>query len=76
MSDVKDVLDMPAEVDFSHSQPNPYIGKVRRRITINIDGETLDYFKAESARTGIPYQTIINMYLSECRDQEKHLAFA
>lgn len=76
MSDVKEILDMPAEVDFSQSVPNPYVGKVRRRITINLDSETVDYFKAESARTGVPYQTIINLYLTECREQDKHLAFA
>ena len=76
MSDMRDTADMPSEVDFSDSVANPYVGRVRRRVTINIDGENVDYFKAESARTGIPYQTIINMYLTECREQEKHLAFA
>lgn len=76
MSDVKEILEMPAEVDFSQSIPNPYVGKVRRRVTINLDGETVDYFKAESARTGVPYQTIINLYLTECREQDKHLTFA
>lgn len=76
MSNMRETMDMPSEVDFSDSVANPYVGRVRRRVTINIDGENVDYFKAESARTGIPYQTIINMYLTECREQEKHLAFA
>lgn len=31
-------MEMPAEVYFSDSVPNPYIGKVRRRVTMNIDG--------------------------------------
>lgn len=31
-------MEMPAEVDFSDSVPNPYIWKVRRRVTMNIDG--------------------------------------
>ena len=75
MSDVAEIMDMPAEVDFSDSLPNPYVGKTRRRVTINIDSETIDHFKAEALRTGVPYQNIINMYLAECRDQEKHLAF-
>lgn len=76
MSDVKEILEMPAEVDFSQSIPNLYVGKVRRRITINLDGETVDYFKAKSARTGVTYQTIINLYLTEYREQDKHLTFA
>lgn len=75
MSEAAEIVDMPAEVDFSDSFPNPYVGKVRRRVTINIDADTVDYFKAEARRTGVPYQNIINMYLAECRDQEKHLAF-
>ena len=68
--------EMPAEVDFSESIPNPYVGKVRKRVTINLDGENINYFKAEATRTGVPYQTIINMYLTECREQEKHLSFS
>lgn len=69
-------MEMPAEVDFSESVPNPYVGRVRQRVTINIDSATVEYFKAEAARTGVPYQTIINLYLSECREQGKHLVFA
>lgn len=75
MSDMTEIEDMPAEVDFSESVPNPYVGRVRRRVTINIDSENVDYFKAEAARTGVPYQTIINLYLTECRVQGKHLSF-
>lgn len=33
-----EIMEMPAEVDFSNSVPNPYIGKARRRVTMNIDG--------------------------------------
>lgn len=76
MSEAREIMEMPAEVDFSDSVANPYVGRVRRRVTINIDGETVDYFKAEARRTGVPYQTIINLYLAECREQGKRLAFA
>lgn len=76
MNSTEEITEMPAQVDFSESVPNPYIGKVpRRRVTMNIDGENIDYFKAEAARTGVPYQVIINMYLTECREQKRHLAF-
>ncbi len=73
--DEKD-LDMPAEIDFENSTPNPYAGKLRRRVTMNIDGATVEYFKAESARCGVPYQTIMNMYLGQCAKEGKHLVFA
>ena len=68
-------LEVSADIDFSESMPNPYVGRVRRRVTINIDDANVDYFKAEAARTGVPYQTIINLYLTECRDQGKRLTF-
>lgn len=54
---------MREEYAFSESIANPYAGRTRKPITMNIDVETIEYFKEESKRTGIPYQTIINMYL-------------
>lgn len=71
-----EAAEMPNEVDFSESIPNPYVGRVRQRVTINIDAANVEYFKAEAARTGVPYQTIINLYLTECREQGKRIAFA
>lgn len=67
---------MRDEYNFSNSRPNPYVGRVRRPVTMNIDQANIDYFKEESSRTGVPYQTIINMFLTECREQERHLTFA
>lgn len=43
---------------------------------MNIDGENIGYFKAEADRTGVPYQVIINMYLTVRRMQKRHLAVA
>lgn len=67
---------MRKEYDFSDSRPNPYAARLRKPVTMNLDVANIEYFKAESERTGIPYQTIINMYLTECREQEKHLTMA
>lgn len=41
----------------------PYVLELepRRRVTMNTDGENIDYFKAEAARTDVPYQVIINI---------------
>ena len=66
---------MRDEYDFSGSRPNSYAERVRRPVTVNIDVETIDYFKEEARRTGIPYQNIINMYLGECAAQKKRLTF-
>ena len=45
---------MREEYDFSNAVPNPYVGRVRRRVTINIDGEPVDYFKAGAYRCAGP----------------------
>ncbi len=67
---------MKDEYDFSQSVPNPYRRAEKQKVTMQIDGEALDYFKAESARTGIPYQSIINYFLTTCAREGKHLTFA
>lgn len=67
---------MRDEYDFSTSRSNPYAGRARKPVTMNLDINVIDYFKRESNRTGIPYQTIINMYLNQCVTEDKHLAFA
>ena len=67
---------MREEYDFSESRANPYVERLRKPVTMNLDVANIEYFKAEAARTGVPYQVIVNMYLTECREQEKHLAFA
>ena len=64
---------MREEYDFSKGQKNPYIKKQKKQITINIDSDTVDYFKEQADNTGIPYQTLINLYLSECALNEKRL---
>lgn len=67
---------MRDEYDFTESKANPYAEKLRKPVTMNLDVDTVDYFKAESKRTGIPYQSIINLYLRQCADEGKHLVFA
>ena len=57
---------MKPEYDFSAARKNPYAKKLKRQVTINIDADTIDYFKSMADRSGIPYQTLINLYLSDC----------
>lgn len=64
---------MLEEYDFSNARQNPYASQLKRQITINIDGRTIDYFKAQSETTGIPYQTLINLYLRDCVDSERQI---
>lgn len=52
---------------------NPYAKKLKKQITINIDNDTIEYFKSLSDSTGIPYQTLINLYLADCAHNKKQL---
>lgn len=64
---------MRDEYDFSNAAKNPYAKKLKKQITINVDSDTIDYFKAQSESCGIPYQTLINLYLSDCAISKKQL---
>ena len=66
---------MKAEYDFSNAQPNPYASKLRKPVTMNLDAFVIDYFKREADRTGIPYQRLINLYLAQCVNEKRRLAF-
>lgn len=59
---------MRSEYDIEKLNPrkNPYSNRLKKQITINIDISTIDFFKNLSEDMGIPYQTLINMYLNDC----------
>ena len=67
---------MKQEYDFTNARKNPYTGKLKQQITINIDSYTIAYFKAMSESSGIPYQTLINLYLTDCAKNNKKLSLA
>lgn len=66
---------MREEYDIKNLNPrkNPYAKKLKKQITINIENETIDYFKTEAENSGIPYQVLINLYLSDCATNKKKL---
>ena len=70
---VKEDEFLEKEFDFSKSIKNPYIKRLRKSITMNVDLEALDYFKRQSSESGIPYQTLINLYLVDCAKHQKKL---
>ncbi len=64
---------MREEYDFSKAKKNPYAKKLKQQITINIDVEVIDFFKRMLSTSGIPYQTLINLYLSDCANQNRKI---
>ena len=57
---------MRKEYDFSNSIQNPYAKKVKKQISIKIESDTINYFKELADKVGIPYQNLINSYLTDC----------
>ena len=66
------------EYDIKNLNPRkiPYAKKLKKQITINIDNRVIEYFKEQAQETGIPYQTLINLYLADCADQNKKLTLS
>jgi predicted DNA binding CopG/RHH family protein len=64
---------MREEYDFSNATVNPYTTKKKKQISINLDITTIDYFKEQATITGIPYQTLINLYLTDCAAHNRTL---
>ena len=69
---------MREESDIKNLNPrkNPYSNRLKKQITINIDSDAVDYFKSLSEDSGIPYQTLINLYLTDCAKNKKRLQIA
>lgn len=57
---------MRKEYDFSKGRKNPYAARLKKQITIRLDPEAIAYFKSISSEVGIPYQSLINLYLRDC----------
>ncbi len=59
---------MKKEYDFSKMKvrKNPYASKLKRQVTIRMGDDIISYFKDLAVETGIPYQTLINLYLRDC----------
>ena len=59
---------MKKEYDFSKmkSRKNPFAAKLKRQVTIRMGDDVVSYFKGLAEETGIPYQTLINLYLRDC----------
>jgi predicted DNA binding CopG/RHH family protein len=64
---------MRKQYDFSRARRNPYTARLKRQITIRLDAPTIEYFKAVAESTGIPYQTLNNLYLRDCADNKRRL---
>jgi uncharacterized protein (DUF4415 family) len=68
---------MRSHYDFSKmkGRRNPYIKLLKQAVTIRLDRDTVEYFKALAETTGLPYQSLINLYLRDCAVHRRKLSF-
>ena len=66
---------MREHYDFSRmkGRKNPFIKHLKQPITMRLDRDIVTYFKGMAEETGIPYQTLINLYLRDCTTHHRKL---
>jgi uncharacterized protein (DUF4415 family) len=67
-------MNMRNEYDFAKAKKNPYARKLKRQVTLRMDEDTVSYFKNLAQENGVPYQTLINLYLRDCAASHKKLS--
>lgn len=66
---------MREHYDFAKmkGRKNPYIKLLKQPVTMRLDRDTVSYFKEMSEKSGIPYQSLINLYLRDCATNQRKL---
>jgi len=64
---------MRAHYDFAgmKGRKNPYARRLKQSVTIRLDRPSIEYFRDLAARTGLPYQSLINLYLRDCAERRR-----
>jgi predicted DNA binding CopG/RHH family protein len=59
---------MKDEYDLSKmkSRKNPYASKLKQSVTMRLSQDVVAYFKSIAVDAGLPYQSLINLYLRDC----------
>jgi predicted DNA binding CopG/RHH family protein len=59
---------MKKEYDLTRmrSRKNPYAAKLKKSVTIRLGEDVIGYFKNMAEEAGVPYQSLINLYLRDC----------
>jgi len=66
---------MKKEYDLSKmkSRKNPYASKLKKSVTMRLSEDVIDYFKEMADSSGVPYQSLINLYLRDCISQHRKI---
>lgn len=66
---------MKAEYDLSKmpSRKNPYASKLKKPVTMRLSEDVILYFKNMAEESGVPYQSLINLYLRDCIKEDRKI---
>jgi len=66
---------MKAEYDLSKlkARKNPCASKLKKPVTMRLSEDVVEYFKGMAEEAGIPYQSLINLYLRDCLASHRKL---
>ena len=69
---------MKAEYDLSKmkSRRNPYAAKLKKPVSMRLSEDVVDYFKGMANEAGVPYQSLINLYLRDCVMKQRKVQIA
>lgn len=69
---------MKEEYDLSTmmSRKNPYASKLKKSVTMRLSEDVVSYFKTMAEEAGVPYQSLINLYLRDCVAQHRKIQIA
>jgi uncharacterized protein (DUF4415 family) len=69
---------MKSEYDLSkmRSRKNPYAAKLKKPVSMRLSEDVVTYFKSMANEAGVPYQTLINLYLRDCVMQHRKVQIA
>jgi predicted DNA binding CopG/RHH family protein len=64
---------MKKNYDFSKAIKNPYAKRLKKQVTIRLNSDAIAYFKELAEEVGVPYQTLIDLYLRDCAAKRRKL---
>lgn len=69
---------MKAEYDLSKmkARKNPYTSKLKKPVTMRLSEDVVLYFKDMAIEAGVPYQSLINLYLRDCVARHRRVKIA
>jgi len=67
---------MRKEYDLSKmvGKKNPHAKQLKKQVTIRLGEDIIAYFKGLAEQMGVPYQSLINLYLRDCVAHQRKLA--